>query len=78
MTRIHDKLKQHRYIFSNLEKEFHSENTWDKEDNLGDELRIYQQHIYICRQYLDIEVGSLPLGSTQIQITFCHPFHKLF
>ena len=46
MTRIHDKLKQHRYIFSNLEKEFHSENTWDREDNLGDELRIYQQHIY--------------------------------
>ena len=46
MTRIHDKLKQHRYIFSNLEKEFHLENTWDREDNLEDELGIYQQHIY--------------------------------
>ena len=54
----------------------HLENTWDREDNLGDELGIYQQHSN--RQYLNIEVGSLPLGSTQTQITFCHPFHKLF
>ena len=54
----------------------HLENTWDREDNLGDELGIYQQHSN--RQYLNIEVGSLPLGSTQTQITFCHPFHKLY
>ena len=54
----------------------HLENTWDGEDNLGDELGIYQQHSN--RQYLNTEVGSLPLGSTQTQITFCHPFHKLF
>ena len=52
------------------------ENTWDREDNLGDELRIYQLHSN--RQYLNTEVGSLPLGNTQTQITFCHPFHKLF